>query len=108
MIQTRCSLHKQAVLLEYNLNRIVKQMRKQPQCDWAEITEVYEQPIHLVREILQEVKKKVTLSVRNDWFIHMITERYAPYEAYVLSQLDEDIAMSLCEDLIALNENLRT
>lgn len=69
---------------------------------------VYEQPIHLVREILQEVAKQATLSVRADWFVHMISERYAPYEHCILAQLDEDIACSLCADLIALNENVKT
>lgn len=108
MIQAGFHLHKQAVLLEYNLNRFVKQKKKQAQCDWADITMIYEQPIHLMREILQEVKKQAILSEREDWFIHMISERYAPYEHYVLAQLDEDIACSLCADLIALNENVKT
>lgn len=108
MIQTRFHLHKQAVMLEFQLNRFASKMQGRNNSDLAEITMVYEQPVRLTREILIEMKQQAKhLKEKDDWFIHMITERYAPYEDCVLSQLDAEVADALCEDLRTLNEHLK-
>ena len=92
-MQTGFKLHKQAVLLEYNLNKVVDYVQGKENSTLADICEVYEQPVRLIREILVEIKQEnqEQLSERNQWLMEMIQERYSPYEQYVLGQLDEDI-----------------
>lgn len=109
-MQTGFKLHKQAVLLEYNLNKVVDYVQGKENSALADITEVYEQPVRLIREILWEMeqREKERLSERNQWLMQMIQERYSPYEQCVLSQLDEDICLSLCADLETLRQGLRT
>lgn len=98
-------IHKQAVLLEYSLNAIVQQGKGK---EVADITMIYEYPIRVMDVMLQEVKRKnEDLKERIIWIIHMIQERYRPYESCVLIQLEETICKALCEDLVMLHEQMR-
>lgn len=107
MVQTGFYLHKQAVLLEVQLNKFASQMQGKQYHDFADITMIYEQPVRLMREILIEMKAKAKqLNEEEAWFLSMVSERYAPYENCVLSQLEPEVARSLYEDLKALNEKL--
>lgn len=99
--------HKEAVLLEHNINQLAVWMNQRKTSGIADITMVYEQPIKLVREVLKLLQKRQKLKETEDQLIQVIDKRYAPYEECVLSQLDQETAVSLCDDLINLNDALR-
>ena len=99
--------HKEAVLLEHNINQLAVWMNQRKNSGIADITTVYEQPVKLVREVLKLMQERIKLKEKDDKMIQTIDARYAPYEECVLSQLDQETAVSLCDDLISLNDALR-
>lgn len=106
-MQTGFKIHKQAVLLEYNLNKFVAQAKKESYSTMADISMLYDKPVYIMREILLQMKEERSLSERHQWMIQMIQARYQPYEACVLKQLDESICVSMCKDLETLNQEMQ-
>lgn len=105
-MQTGFKIHKQAVLLEYNLNTFVAQAKKEACSSLADISMLYEQPVHIMREILLQIQQEERLSVWDRWMIQMIQARYQPYEECLLKQLDEAVCISMCKDLETLNQGM--
>lgn len=105
-MQTGFKIHKQAVLLEYNLNTIVAKAKREPYSTLADISILYEQPVHMMRKILLQIQQEQTLSIRDKWMIQMIQARYQPYEDCLLKQLDEMICYAMCKDLEALHQEM--
>lgn len=107
-MQTGFKIHKQAVLLEYNLNTFVAKTKKEPYSTLADISILYEQPVHMVRSILLQMRNEHEVSERGKWMIEMIQARYQPYETYLLKQLDEVVCDAMCKDLETLNQMLHS
>ena len=85
-------IHKQAFQLEQILTQLMQ--KTHPQGYEMEITEIYDSPIRMCEEVLDEVKT-------NDNFetIEEIKQKYWPYQHCILTQLSEDIAQALCDDM---------
>lgn len=101
-MQQGFKIHKQAVLIEYNLNRIMKQVEQNKAAD---IAMIYDRPIQIIQEMLQQIKQgSYPLQARQAWVLEMIVERYRPYNGCVLTQLEEPVCLSLCADLQLFQE----
>lgn len=97
-------IHKQAVLIEHNLNGILAQHEGS---EVADISMIYEHPIYIIKQLLTKVEhRNEDLDEPSKWVIEMIQGRYQPYESYVLSQLEEGTCNCLCKDLQMLYDTM--
>lgn len=97
-------LHKQAVLIEHRLNGILGHNEGR---EIADITMIYEHPVHLIKQLLSKITyKNEELDEPSKWVIEMIQMRYQPYESYVLAQLETPICECLCKDLEMLYDKM--
>lgn len=99
---TKLNIHKQAVMIEYYLNQIVDKMNNTKNSTMADITMVYDQPIRLCSQILLHVQDRC-VSREYEEAIQSIRQKYWPYQACILSQIDDTVCNALCDDLKALS-----